>query len=107
MTTVFIAQSGEPYSRSEIAELPIVDHFAQLFTSFKEGNFFRGYVHGIPRFRIASFTGIAVSYAEAAKTAQLDLIALAQRFCDAIEEDIDNDLSLFLREIYLVGHIID
>lgn len=90
-----------------MTELAIVDHFAQLFTGFKEGNFFRGYVHRVPSFGIASFTGITSSYAEAAKTAQLNLIAVAQRFCNTIKEDIDNDLGLLLREVDLVGNIID
>jgi hypothetical protein len=64
-------------------------------------------MHGITSLGVSPFTGIASSYAEAAKTAQLDLIAIAQRFCNAIEEDIDNDLGLLLREVYLVGNIID
>jgi hypothetical protein len=55
----------------------VVNHLTQLFTSFKEGNFFRGYMHGVPGLGIAPFTGIPIPYAEAAETPQLDLIAIA------------------------------
>src|SRR6266849_205465 len=91
----------------------------QLFTGLEDGNFLGRHFDLLAGFRIAADSSAALPSAEAAESADLDLLALLQGTNDAIENSFDDGLRLLagklcdtqnffdevgLRECGLLGH---
>src|SRR5260370_11683678 len=74
--------------------LGVIHEVLQFFAGLEEGNFLGGHFHFRAGLRIAADSSAAFASAEAAESADLDLLALLQGANDAIENRFDDGLRL-------------
>src|SRR6516165_11103243 len=67
----------------------------QLFTGLEERDLLGGNLHPITGLRVASHARLALTGAEAAKTANLDFVAYSQGTHDAVENRLHDDFAVF------------
>jgi hypothetical protein len=65
----------------------VVDELFEFFAGFEIRNSLGRDAHGIARFGISTASRATLADAKTAETAQLDLLALIQRFNDAFKND--------------------
>src|SRR5437764_10967093 len=80
--------------RAGVTGVP-VHQVLQLFAGLKEGNLFSRDFDAVSSFRIATNAGFSLTGAEAAETANLDLVASAQGTNDAVEDGFDDNFAVF------------
>src|SRR5687768_573309 len=76
-----------------------VDQLLQLLARLEVGDLLRRHVHLVPRLRVAALARLPAAQPEAAESAQLDLLAAMQRVDDALEDRVDDDFRMLLREV--------
>ena len=76
-----------------------VDQFLQFLARLEVRHLLRRNVHLVARLRVAPLARLAPPQPEAAEPAQLDLLAAVQRVDDALEDGVDDDLRVLLREV--------
>src|SRR5258708_13597585 len=74
--------------------LGVIHEVLQLFAGLEERNFLGGHFHFRAGLRIAADSSAAFARAEAAESADLDLLALLQGANDAFENRFDHGLRL-------------
>src|SRR6185369_14071602 len=84
-----------------------VDEILQFLAGLEIRNLLRRNVHLVTGFRVAALAGLALAKAEAAKTAEFDLLAAMQRVDDALEHRVDDDFGVFLRKIRYSRDFLD
>src|SRR5215472_1789842 len=77
----------------------VVYHVLKFFAGFEVGNLLSGHFDAGASFWIASNSRLALARAEAAKSADLNLVAATEGLHDAVEDGLDDDLGL------LAGHL--
>src|SRR6266566_2294131 len=84
-----------------------VDQFFQFLAGLEVRHLLRRHIHLVTRLGIPALAGLALAEAEAAESAQLDLLAPVQRVDDAPEHRVDDDFRMLLREIRHARHFLD
>jgi len=84
-----------------------VDDVFQLFAGLEEGDLLCGYIDAVAGFRIASDARIALSCAEAAKAADFNLVAGAQRVHDAVEDRLHDHFAVPSCHVGNSGNFLD
>src|SRR5678815_5330842 len=74
----------------------VVHHILQFLARLEIRNLFGGHFDARSGLGIAPDAGLPLARAEAAEAADLDLVAAAQGFHDAVEDGLDDDLRLCL-----------
>jgi hypothetical protein len=85
----------------------LVNEFLQFLASLEIGNAFGRNANRVACLRVTASAGATLTHAKAAKTPQLDLLALVQTLNYAFENYFDQSLSIFLGQLSGVGHVID
>ena len=85
----------------------VVDHVLQLLAGLEERDLLSGNFYAVAGLGVPSYARFALAGAEAAEAADLDLVAGAQRAHDALEDGLDDDLTVFPRELSQPGYFID
>ena len=81
-----------------LARLP-VDQVLQFLARLEVRDALGRHVHLVAGLRVAALAGLALAKAEAAESAQLDLLAALEGIDDALEHGVDDDLGVLLREV--------
>src|ERR1700693_1916 len=75
-----------------------VDQILQFLARLEKRNFLRGYFHALPGLGVAADPGLALAGAEAAKAANLDLVAGSQRAHHAVKNGLYDHFTIFARK---------
>src|SRR5580693_5757762 len=92
-------RGGLTYSR--------IHQILQFLARLKERNLLGGDFHAVTGLGIASHARLALPGAEAAKAANLNLIAHAKRAHDAVKNGFDDDLTVFACQFRQPGDLVD
>ena len=84
-----------------------VDQLLQLLAGLEVRHLLRRHIHLVAGLGIASLARLAPPQAEAAESAQLDLLAAMQRVDDALEHRVDDDLGVLLGEVRHARDFLD
>src|SRR5262249_15120292 len=84
-----------------------VDEVLQFLAGFEVRDFLGRDVHLVTGLRIASLPRLAPPQPEAAEPAQADLLPAMQRVHDALEDGVNDDLGVLLREVGHARHFLD
>src|SRR5262245_4054397 len=76
-----------------------VDHLLELLAHLEEGRALGGDVHRLAGLGIPAFAGLANLHLEAPEAADLDALALAERLRHRVEDRVDHDLRVLLRDV--------
>src|SRR6185436_15324018 len=77
----------------------LVDQVLEFLARLEIRDALRRHVHLVAGLRVAALAGLALTEAEAAESAEFDLLATLQGIDDALKDRVDNDLRVFLREV--------
>src|SRR2546430_8835673 len=83
-----------------------VDELSQPFAHLEERHPLLGRVHAAPGLGVPSLARVSMTDPEAPETPQLDLVTLAQRVGDVVEDRVDDRLRLFLRQVRDLGDLV-
>src|SRR3990172_11516967 len=84
-----------------------VDELAEPLADLEERDALLRDAHAVARLRVASLAGVPMPDPEAAEPAQLHLVALGEGVGDVVEDGVDDQLRLLLREGRHSGHFLD
>jgi len=84
-----------------------VDQIFQLFAGLEERDFLGRHFYPLAGFWVAADSWLALAGAEAAETADLDLVAHAKRAHDAIEDGLDDHLTVLTCQLRQFGDLVD
>src|SRR5260221_8014616 len=85
----------------------LVNQVLQLFTGFKEWDLLGGHFHASAGLGVAAHARLALAGAEAAKAADLDLVAGAQRAHHAVEDGLHHHFAVFPGEFCDARYFFD
>src|SRR5436309_7281711 len=77
----------------------VVDQLLELLARLEVGDLLGGYVHARTGLRVAALPRPALSDAEAAEPAQLDLLVPVKSLDHRLEDRIDDHLGVLLRQL--------
>src|SRR5688500_5489748 len=78
---------------------PLVDQVLQFLAGLEVRDLLRRDADLVAGLGVAALARLATAKPEAAEAAELDLLAAVQRIDDALEDRIDDDLGVLLREV--------
>src|SRR5690348_4307295 len=78
----------------------VVHHVLQFFAGLEIRNLLGRHLDARSSLRVAPDTGLPLARSETAEAADLDLVAAAQGFHDAVEDGLDDDLGLLAGHFY-------
>src|SRR5688572_2184175 len=84
-----------------------VDEILQLLARLEVRHLLRRHIDLVAGLRVAALPRLALPQAETAEPSQLDLLAAVQRVDDALEDGIDDDLGVLLREVRDARDLLD
>src|SRR5216684_2293379 len=84
-----------------------LDNVFELFAGLEKGNFLGRHFHFRTGFRIAAHSSAPLARAEAAESADLDLLALLQGTDDAIENRFDDGFRLLAGKLRYTQNLFD
>src|SRR6478736_6527141 len=84
-----------------------VDEILQFLAGLEVRNLLRRNVDLVTGLGVAALAGLALAKAEAAKTAEFDLLPAMQRVDDALEHRVDDDFGVFLRKVRYPRDFLD
>src|SRR5712692_1593141 len=84
-----------------------IDKVFELFAGLEKGNFLGRHFHFRTGFRIAAHSSAPLARAEAAESADLDLLALLQGTDDAIENRFDDGFRLLAGKLRYTQNLFD
>jgi len=85
----------------------LIDQFLEVLACFEIRNALGGNADRLAGLGITATPGAAAPHTETAKAAQFDLLALIQTLNNAIENDLDQPLSVFLSQLSGISYVID
>ncbi len=84
-----------------------IDQIAQFLAGLKVGHSLRGHIDLGPRLRVPSRTGLALSNAKTAKTADFDLVTGTQCVNHGIENGIHDHFPIPARQVAQLGYFLN
>jgi hypothetical protein len=98
-----LAGSHISYLISHLDLLALINEFFELFARFEIGDAFCGDIDSGAGFWIAAFSRIAFANAKAAKSAELNFLALVQGARDAVKNDLDQHFGVLFCHVRVPG----
>src|SRR5262245_59252690 len=83
-----------------------VDELFELLARLEVRDLLRRDVDLVARLRVAALPRLTLAQPEAAEAAQLDLLTPMQRIDDALEDRVDDDLGVLLRQVGDTGDLL-
>src|SRR5690348_3025640 len=97
--------SGGRNGRSGVA--PVIDEILEFLARLEERNPLRRHLHFSARLGIAARAAPSLARAEAAKSADFNLVVFLQGVNDAFEDGLDDRLRFFARQLRYADHFFD